>query len=230
MVLIGEDIFRDDKRELSFELDEQNKTLFVAVADGMGGHNAGEVASEIVLRKIGERIKTLEEGLTEKELREKISQWVKEIHYYIIEEGNKEIGKKGMGSTLIGALFYGEAAYYINVGDSRLYRFRRGNLLKISRDHSLREMTGNENIASNLIINSFGGGENIFVDFLPIGGKLLTEDILILCSDGLSDMLSDNDIESLLDKGNGIDKLLFEAKNKGGNDNISIVLICIDEI
>lgn len=226
MVLIGDDMFRDDSRQIAIDLDKSQK-LFIAVADGMGGHNAGEVASEIVLQKMSEKIKTLEDGLTEKELAEKMSQWVEEIHSYILEEGKKDINKKGMGSTLIGVLFYNEMAYYINVGDSRLYRFRRGNLMQISRDHSLREMSGDVNIPSNIIVNSFGGGEGIFIDFARVGGKLLEGDTLLLCSDGLSDMLTDDEIEEILGKENPIDKLLTEAKNKGGEDNISIVTVTI---
>ncbi|MBC8551174.1 MAG: serine/threonine-protein phosphatase [Candidatus Brocadiales bacterium] len=225
MVLLGNIIFRDDRRILKVDLNEEFKKLFVAVADGMGGHSAGDVASEIILLRMAEKIDTLELGLSQKELSERISEFAVEIHKYILDEGNMDIQKKGMGSTLIGLLFYDGMAYYINVGDSRLYRFRRGNLMQISTDHSLREMTGNKNIASNIIINSFGGGEKIFVDFAPVGSKILDGDILLLCSDGLSDMLSDDEIEIILSKENPVDRLLSEAKTKGGIDNISIVSI-----
>lgn len=228
MVLIGEEVFRDDKRELVVDL-RDNEKFFVAVADGMGGHNAGEIASEIVLRKMAEKIKMLKPDLTESALKEHISEWVKEIHAYILEEGRKDINKNGMGSTLIGVLFYRNKVYYLNIGDSRLYRHREGNLMQVSRDHSLREATGNKDIASNIILNSFGGGENIFVDFEPVGGKILNNDVLLLCSDGLSEMLTDDEIENILnnEKEGVIDKLLEAAKKKGGEDNISMVLIYI---
>jgi len=225
MVLIGNDVIRDVGSQTIVNVEKENDNFFVAIADGMGGHNAGEVASEIVLKKIAEKIITLELGLTEKELSDIISEWTREIHQYILNEGNKDIEKKGMGSTLIGVLFYNGMAYYINVGDSRLYRFRRGNLMQISRDHSLREMTGDKNVASNIIVNSFGGGEKIFVDFATIGGKLLNEDILLLCSDGLSDMLTDDEIENILNEKNPFNNLLTKSKNNGGVDNISIILI-----
>jgi len=120
----------------------------------------------------------------------------------------------------------------MNAGDSRLYRFRRGNLMQISKDHSLREATGNKNIASNILINSLGAGKDVFVDFDSVGGKILNEDILLLCSDGLSGMLTDEEMEQILneEKENSVPKLLMEAKNKGGNDNISIIIasICIE--
>lgn len=225
MVLIGDYIFRNQSKQVTVDFNKENGKYFIAVADGMGGHNAGEVASEIVLQRMREKIRSLGANLTEAELPDEISEWAKEIHRYILDEGNKDIARKGMGSTLIGVLFYNEMAYYINVGDSRLYRFRRGNLMQISRDHSLKEMTGNVNAPSNIIVNSFGGGQEIFLDFAPVGGKLLNEDILLLCSDGLSDRLANEEIEEILSKENPVDKLLTGAKNKGGEDNISIALI-----
>jgi len=231
MILIGKDIFRDGCKEVSVDLNSENKKFFVAVADGMGGHNAGEVASEIVLRKMNEKINGLEMNLTEEDLSLKISEWVKEIHSDILNEGNKDINKKGMGSTLIGALFYNNKIYYLNVGDSRLYRLRNGFLMQISKDHSLREITGNKDIASNIIINSFGSGEKIFVDFASVGSKIFNDDTLLLCSDGLSDELNDEEIEETLEnKENVVDELLKKAKNKGGKDNISIILLYLSGI
>ena len=231
MILIGNDILRDGRKEILIDLNNENKKFFVAVADGMGGHNAGEIASEMVLRKINEKISSLEMNLTEKDLSLKISEWVKEIHSDILNEGNKDINKKGMGSTLIGALFYNTKIYYLNVGDSRIYRLRNGYLMQISKDHSLREITGNKDIASNIITNSFGGGEKIFIDFAPVGSKIFNDDVLLLCSDGLSNELSDDEIEEILgNKENTVDVLLNKAKSKGGNDNISIILLYLSGI
>jgi len=231
MILIGNDILRDGRKEILIDLNNENKKFFVAVADGMGGHNAGEVASEMVLRKINEKISSLEMNLTEKDLSLKISEWVKEIHTDILNEGKKDISKKGMGSTLIGALFYNNKIYYLNVGDSRLYRLRNGYLMQISKDHSLREITGNKDIASNIITNSFGGGEKIFVDFASAGSKIFNDDAFLLCSDGLSDELNDEEIEETLgNKKNAVDELLKKAKNKGGIDNISIILVYLSGV
>jgi len=230
MVLIGSEIFRDGTRQVTIDLTEREKKFFVAIADGMGGHNAGEIASELLLRKIAEKVKSLRSNLPENELAEKFSLWASEIHSFIIEEGNKDPNRKGMGSTLIGVLFYDRKAYYINAGDSRLYRFRDGLLKQISRDHSFREILGKKDIPSNVIFNSFGGKSNgIFIDFEPVGGKILNGDILLLCSDGLSDMISDDEIEeTLTEDKNSINKLLEKAKSNGGKDNISIILIKIN--
>jgi len=231
MILIGNDVFRDNRKETLIDLNDENKTFFIAVADGMGGHNAGEVASEMVLRKISEKIISLETDLTGKDLSMKISEWVQEIHSDILNEGNRDINKKGMGSTLIGALFYNNKIYYLNVGDSRLYRLRNGYLMQISKDHSLREITGNKDIASNIITNSFGGGEKIFVDFSFAGSKIFNDDAFLLCSDGLSDELNDEEIEETWgNKKNIVDELLKKAKNKGGKDNISIILVYLSGV
>ena len=227
MVIIGESIFRDDTKEIAVELDENNNIFFVAIADGMGGHNKGEVASELVLTKMSEKIKTLSSGLEEAELKIKITEWAKEIHEYIETEGNKDISYKGMGTTLIGVIFYNNKVYYINAGDSRLYRYRRGYLTKISRDHSLREVTGNENIDSHILLNSFGGGKKVEIDFEPVGGKIVNDDNFLLCSDGLTDMLNDDEIEEIIGKENAVFNLVEQAKQKGGKDNISIVLLNI---
>lgn len=225
MILIGNTIVRDSKIHIEKEISDINKIFFTAVADGMGGHNAGEIASELVLKEFSKRIELLESNLSEKELREKFQNWAKEIHHIVLEEGNKDINKKGMGTTLIGLLFYNVNIFYINVGDSRLYRFRNGYLMQISKDHSLQEITGNKTIPSNIIVNSFGGGDDIFIDF-ERSGKILNQDLFLLCSDGLSDMLTEDEIENILkQEKDPVDKLFLEALNKGGKDNISIVLI-----
>jgi protein phosphatase len=230
MVLIGSNIFRDNEMKMVVDLQGEDGKFFVAVADGMGGHNAGEIASRIVLQEMAERIDTLEGGLNEKELADRFAEWGREIHSYILEEGNKDAEKKGMGATLIGVLFYNNMAYYINAGDSRLYRLRGGYLTQISEDHSLKKLTGDDDVPSNIILNSFGGGDKIFIDFAQVGKKLIDEDILLLCSDGLTDMLTDEEIEGILNtQENAVRKLLTEAKNKGGKDNISIVTVKIKE-
>lgn len=229
MILVGDYLFRDKSYRTIVDLNEKSGKYLVAIADGMGGHNAGEVASEIVLQKVSEKIGSLEMNLTEAELASKISEWAKEIHLYILTEGQKNIERKGMGTTFIGLLFYEGNLYYVNVGDSRLYRYRGGMLMQISKDHSLRELTNNPEIPSDIIVNSFGGGEEIFVEFKVASKKIIEGDIFLLCSDGLSDMVTDEEIEEILNEegNNQIEKLLNKAKENGGEDNISIIIISL---
>lgn len=226
-ILVGDEILREGSRDITVNLRDKSIYL-VAIADGMGGHNAGEVASETVLELMRERIKSLKLELTETELAKKIEEWAQEIHSRILEEGNRLPERKGMGTTLVAALFYGNFAYYLNVGDSRLYRLRDGYLVQVSKDHSLRELTGNGNIPSNVILNSFGGGDKVFIDFAPVSKRLFDGDMLLLCSDGLSDMLLDEEIEKFLNTcDDPLFALLSEANSRGGKDNISVVLIQI---
>lgn len=255
MILIGDYISRDEYLKCAVDLNEDSNNKYIlAVADGMGGHNAGELASEIVLNKMSEKVKDSHVDLDFEKLKELLTNATKEIHEHILKEADRDVVKKGMGSTFIGVLFYKDIVYYMNVGDSRLYRFRRGNLMQISRDHSLREIPGVENINSNIIVNSFGGGEKIDVDIEPVGGRILEGDILLLCSDGLSDELTDDEIEQTIKENEDCastnspvfitdveydktleeyslpDRLLKRAKDKGGNDNISFIVACITEV
>lgn len=230
MVLIGKKLLRDDRLQGSTEPDEKNPIFIVAVADGMGGANKGEVASEMVLEEFRERIYGVSSGLDDSALKDVISSLCQVIHQKILQESMSDPAKWGMGTTLIGLLCYEGRLIVINAGDSRLYRFRNGILKQISHDHSLRELSGNSNIPSNVIVNSFGGGNTFYVEIGPAGNRVLNGDIFLLCSDGVSDMLSDEEIETVLEREGFEDALVEAAKKKGGEDNISYVLVEISEM
>ena len=226
-ILLGHHIIREGTKDITVKL-ENSPGYLVAIADGMGGHNAGEVASVMVLELMRDKMKSLCRRLTENELAQEIEERAQEIQSCILEEGCRFPERKGMGTTLVGVLFYNSLAYYINAGDSRLYRFRDGCLAQITRDHSLREVTGDDAIPSNIIVNSFGGSDGVFIDFGPVSKKLFGGDILLLCSDGLSDMLPGDAIERIMTNcEDPLSMLLEEANNRGGTDNISAVLVQI---
>ena len=229
-VLLGDNILDEGSQGVEVTLRHTTPYL-VAIADGMGGHNAGEVASEMVLILMSQRLRSLEPGLTDNELAKAVESWAIEVHSRVLEEGERLPERKGMGTTLVGVLFYNGLAYYLNAGDSRLYRLRDGYLAQITRDHSLRELAGHDNAPSNIIVNSFGGGAEIFVDFAPVGKKLFDGDVLLLCSDGLSDMLGDDEIEGIMNTSETpVSALAAEANNRGGKDNISVLIIRIASI
>ena len=148
-----------------------------------------------------------------------------DIHQKVFQDGMADAAKRGMGSTLVSLLYYESRLIFINAGDSRLYRFRNGTLMQISHDHSLRNLTVNSEVTSHVITNSFGGGTAFYVDVEPAGRKLLDGDVFLLCSDGVSDMLNDEEIEEVLAKDGFEDALLDASKDKGGKDNISYVLV-----
>lgn len=225
MVLVGRKLLRDDRLQGSIEPGEENSIYVVAVADGMGGANAGEVASQMVLEMFRERIYRLSSGLDDAALKDVISSLCQTIHQKILQEGMSDPEKWGMGTTLIGLLYYEGRLMAINAGDSRMYRYRNGILKQISRDHSLRELSGNSESPSSVIVNSFGGGNTFYVDVELAGNKVLGGDIFLLCSDGVSDMLSDEEIETVLAGERFENALLDATKDKGGEDNISYVLV-----
>jgi protein phosphatase len=191
----------------------------------MGGANAGEVASQMVLEMVREGIYGLSTGLDDETLKAGITSLCLETHQKVLHDGIDDPTKRGMGTTLVGLLYYEGRLMLINAGDSRLYRFRTGTLMQVSRDHSLRELSGNIGVPSNVIVNSFGGGNNFYVDVVPAGKKVLDGDIFLLCSDGISDILNDDEIEEVLSGEGFEDALLEAAKKKGGKDNISYVLV-----
>ena len=223
MVLVGRKLVRDDKVQMSFALNGQHPVFLVAVADGLGGANAGEVASRMVLEDLRQEIYLLAPGLDREGLKIALSSIALGTHLKIIEEGFADPARSGMGTTLIALLWYEGRLVLINAGDSRLYRFRNGTLTQLSTDHSLRNLLGSL-APSNVITNCFGGGNAFYVDVEPAGEDVLTGDIFLLCSDGLSGMLADAEIEEILDEEGYEDALLAAARQKGGFDNVSYVL------
>ena len=229
MVLVGEELLRDGKLEIVVNLVQGQRPFICAVADGMGGHHAGEAASEIALTMLLGSVESIEAGLAPGELAERFRGRAQETHARLLEEGRADPTRKGMGTTLVGVLFYEGRAFYMNAGDSRLYRFRGGNLMQVSRDHSLREVTRDPDAPSNVIVNSLGGSERMFLDFDPAGSRFLDGDALLLCSDGLTGMLPDDDIEKMIAGGASAQVLADSAKTRGGEDNLSVILVRVEQ-
>lgn len=224
MILIGNETLRDKAESYEFDFESSEYPFIIAVADGMGGRKGGEYASEIVLNEMNRAIRSLPIDLPLSELRSTLKNDIITTHKQLIEEGIKDPTKAGMGSTFIGVLFFQNSIFMINIGDSRLYRFRDGILTQLSRDHSLSEMTNNPDAPKNIIVNSFGAGQKIFFDFEDISERLLDGDILLICSDGLTGELIDEEIETILTKPDSLDILLNQAKEHGGRDNTSIII------
>lgn len=230
MVLVGKKIIRDERFQGAIELNDQQPVFILAVADGMGGANAGEVASQMVIEGIRENIYLLPTGMDVNSLKASIQLACQEIHQSVITAGRQDVSKAGMGSTLVALFWYEGQLYYLHTGDSRLYRFRDKTLMQITEDHSLMQLNRNNEIPSNIIYNSFGGGASFFVAIELAGKKVLDGDLFLLCSDGVTDMLSDEEMESVLAKEGFEDALLEKAKAKGGVDNISYILAEVSEV
>ena len=191
-----------------------------AVADGMGGYVGGEVASEIVCRSFAAFIKALK-CENENGIIDCIKKWAKEANRLVYESAVLRPELSEMGTTFIALIFIGEKCYLLNIGDSRCYRIREGILKQLSTDHSERQRTGNPEVPSNLIYNFMGlsTGE-FFSDVTEL--THLEGDTYILCSDGLSDLVDDDFIETHY---NSVDDLVVQAKRNVGRDNITVVKI-----
>lgn len=218
----------------------------IMLADGMGGHNAGEVASDMAVSAIHD---ALLDVLTpdmlaanviqcEDAVRESVVYANEEIH----EQAHARIECAGMGTTVVLTLFHDNSITYAHVGDSRIYRIRNGLLKQITQDHSLvQEMVDNGYLSEeealmstsrNLITRALGIAPEVEVDVKT--EKLEEEDLYILCSDGLSDMVNDSDILKLVTEYRpnlemAAEALVNQANENGGSDNISVVLVAMHE-
>lgn len=214
----------------------------VILADGMGGHNAGEVASELAVMSITD---ALEEVLTP-EIQNACNMDFKDAVHEAVIYANDEINQhakthpecSGMGTTVVMALFHDESVILASVGDSRIYRFSKGVLEQVTTDHSLvQEMIDNGYMSEeealnstnrNLITRALGIAEDVKVDVAE--HKFEQGDIYLLCSDGLSDMVTDDKIFSALVKSHDNleragESLVELAKQNGGHDNVSVILV-----
>ncbi len=217
------------------------------LADGMGGYNAGEVASGIATTVITTEMQQLLDqnppyaidestgkAVAEKLLRNQVSR----ANTSIYQAAQSQPQYAGMGTTLVVALYYDNKVAVAHVGDSRLYRFRDDQLEQITRDHSLLQ----EQIDSGLLTKEqakLSANKNLVTRALGIDPTVETEiheyetkvgDIYLLCSDGLCDMVSDEDIGMALQTLGAnlklcVHQLVQMANDNGGRDNVSVILI-----
>ena len=156
MVLAYDKLLRSDAYKTEF-MTENTDRFIIALADGMGGHNAGEVASEETLSNLKYFIHDLPRGLAPGEMNEMMVEWLNSVNKMINSRGLMDTSKLDMGTTLVGVLYYGERYYWMNCGDSRLYRLRDGQLTQLTVDHSLTKNDGSQR-HSNVITNCIGAG------------------------------------------------------------------------
>ena len=224
MILVGSSFIRNDAFKTTIEL-RPEKRVMLAVADGMGGHNSGEVASSDALHNLHFFFNDIPTGLSAGEFNEMMVVWLDSINAIVDSKGRVDERFKGMGTTLVGIACYGGNFFSMNCGDSRLYRLRNGVLQQLTTDHSLNNMLGSTK-HSSIITNCIGGGcKNSYIDIVRMTDDILPSDIYLLCSDGLSDMLTDQQIEILLKSGGDADALCQAAIEAGGYDNVSTCVI-----
>lgn len=208
------------------------KQRFMAVADGMGGHLAGEVASQMAVRAFAETLsgeKTLSE--------EKMRRAFMKANRAVYQEAERDQTKHGMGTTLT-ALWFGQGTVLMgHVGDSRAYRLRDGKLMRASVDHSYVEELVRSGVITpemalrhpqrNLITRSIGPWPRVEADVERFDYR--TSDVWLLCSDGLTCYVTDEEIEFTLNSPNPwnekVGALINAVLQRGGADNVTVMIV-----
>ncbi len=212
--------------------------LFI-VADGMGGHAAGEVASRLAVKTVHQSLQAT--GATKSQVRQ-LKQAIEKANQAVANAARDNSTWQGMGTTLTVLQLQQQQAFLAHVGDSRAYRLRNNELEQLSDDHSLVGEQLRQGIISTEEARASGLG-NILLQAVGISPELnicqkefplTTGDRFLLCSDGLTDMLTDAEIKQILQQDNALDQLCDElvdrALGAGGKDNITIVIIQIDSL
>lgn len=221
----NEDVFRELKRE-----------KFFVLADGMGGHPAGEIAAtkavEYMCSEIHNFHRKPPQSLHIEELKSKMFSFTENTNLWVHHLGISNPKLKGMGTTLCSIFFYQTFAVYSHVGDSRIYRFRNGKLLQLTRDHLVQsepfiEIQNQVSWSKKILTQAIG--TSIAISPEVDGDVAMTNDIYLLCSDGLSDLVPFEVIEECISSSNKLpkigEKLIEFAKTCGGHDNITLVLV-----
>ncbi|QTD45577.1 Stp1/IreP family PP2C-type Ser/Thr phosphatase [Ottowia testudinis] len=213
----------------------------VVLADGMGGYNAGEVASalavDLIAGELGRWLKEAASVASMRDVRRAMEICVDNANRAIFDAAHTHEAYAGMGTTLVmGALHQGVLVIG-HVGDSRAYRWRGGVLAQLTRDHSLLQeqvdiglITPEEAAASgnrNLVTRALGVEDTVLLDLQEV--DVAWGDVFLLCSDGLNDMLSDEDIAAVLAAGEPLEqttqRLIDLANQRGGRDNVSVIMV-----
>ncbi len=220
-VFIPWEVFTEGSRSLNIQLE---RSIVTAIADGMGGHKAGEIASRLVLESLMSFAKTTDPDVSLERFQQELTVWLYEIHQELLAKGEADFSLKGMGTTLTGMFVGSKGAYVFNAGDSRAYVFQNKELKMLTRDHTMAEASGFSNVRSNMLVNCIGAIRKPNIDVFDVTGYLKGGSVFLLCSDGLTDMLSDNEIAAFLSPLK-VEELVVETNRKGGKDNISIVCL-----
>ena len=206
--------------------------LFI-VADGMGGHNAGDYASRFVVKKVREYIEGSEESNPVTLMQEAIQN----ANMLLLEEASRKAELMGMGTTIVVTTVIGRDVYTANVGDSRMYIIDDNGIQQITQDHSLvEEMVRLGQITKeqarihpdkNIITRAVGAGALAKPDFFE--SRLKQESIILMCSDGLTNMVEDALIREIVTEDKSIEErallLVRAANDHGGKDNIAVIII-----
>ena len=210
--------------------------VLLAVADGMGGHRAGEVASSIAISHIGDRFSSISSVGTKEDAVSFIKEMVSEANVLIYKYTKEHPESAGMGTTLVLAILTKTFLLFGNIGDSSGYVLRHDKIHKITTDHTLvsllvksgelTEEEAKEHPRKNVLMKALGATTTVEMDVIDVESEI---DGILLCSDGLTNLLDDEQIAKVLTDNMEINdklkKLVIKCNNRGGLDNISIAFL-----
>jgi len=214
--------------------------LFI-VADGMGGHAAGEVASEMAVQIVDKELGSLR-GLSDAEAAARMRTAIRKANAAIFERTLAEHDKRGMGTTTTVMVLFSRRYLIGQVGDSRAYLLREGDLLQLTKDHSyvqeqvdaglLTPEQARTHPYSNVITRCVGANEDVAPDIYF--GNLERGDVVLLASDGLTGMLEDQQLATIMSGEENpetcVNKMIADANRRGGLDNITAIVIRVDDV
>lgn len=208
------------------------------VCDGMGGANGGSVASNTAVNEIAERLcDNYQPEMTGNALRELIGRAIQSANIKVYIQAQEDISLRGMGTTVVTVIAKGDTAYIAHAGDSRAYLISDKTIRQLTTDHSLvqtmvdrGEITPSEarfHPRRNLITRALGVKPRLDIDYCEC--QLQNNDVILICSDGLSNCLEEREIIEIVGSNDGqsaVEKLIDAANRNGGNDNITAVVMC----
>lgn len=215
-----------------------SNTGFAVVCDGMGGPGGGKTASSIAVNSFAKFMSSLTDNCDEEKIKETFQKAIDCANKEIYNKALGDASLKGMGTTLVSSVIVKDTGYFVNVGDSRAYLIRDGSIRRISHDHSavqqlvdngmLTESQARNHPNKNIITRAMGVEENVCFDFFK--EKVYNNDMILLCSDGITNYIDDLEIpfETVKRKDNieTIPQILIElANSRGGADNSTVVIM-----
>ena len=209
----------------------------VVVADGMGGHKAGEVASSLAVNELSKRFSELSSVGTKEEAVVWLKEIIEEINVKILKYAEEHIDASGLGTTCVCSIFTKDYLLFGNIGDSSGYVYKNNKLYKVTKDHTLvnillengelTESAAKVHPQKNVLMKALGAAEEVEMDIFDVERDV---DGVFLCSDGLSNMLTVEQVEKILNDGElelkeQVEKMIMKANMRGGTDNITVACV-----
>ena len=218
-------------------VENENGEYLIVVADGMGGHKAGEVASSLAVNELSKRFSSLSSIGTKEEAVVWLKEIIDEVNVKILKYAEEHVDASGLGTTCVCALVTKEFLLFGNIGDSSGFVYKNSKLYKVTKDHTLvnillengelTESAAKVHPQKNVLMKALGAAEVIEMDIFDVERDV---DGVFLCSDGLTNMLSPEQIEKVLndkdlDLEGQVGKMIMKANMRGGSDNITIACV-----